>query len=114
MVEMRESNKCGSVMNDEIFNLHLGSGAGPWVRIPCLLQDTSDIYWFHSPTQLTTKKQRTKKWDSTLKKLYGTGLGLRTQNPGIREVDLEPSAMVGSDKDNMLNWGRKTAEKNIS
>ena len=29
MVEMRESNKCGSVMNDEIFNLHLGSGAGP-------------------------------------------------------------------------------------
>ena len=25
---MRQSNKCGSVRNDEIINLHLGSGAG--------------------------------------------------------------------------------------
>ena len=37
-VQMRQSNKCGSVRNDEIFNLHLGSGAGAWVSIPCLLQ----------------------------------------------------------------------------
>ena len=29
LVEMRQSYKCGSVRNDEIFNLHLGSGAGP-------------------------------------------------------------------------------------
>ena len=29
LVQMRQSNKCGSVKNDEIFNLHLGSGAGP-------------------------------------------------------------------------------------
>ena len=43
LVQMRQSNKCGSVRNDEIFNLHLGSGAGPWVSIPCLLQDTSHI-----------------------------------------------------------------------
>ena len=41
---MRRSNKCGSVRNDEIINLHLGSGAGPRVSIPCLLQDTSHIY----------------------------------------------------------------------
>ena len=27
-VQMRQSNKCGSVRNDDIFNLHLGSGAG--------------------------------------------------------------------------------------
>ena len=33
----------------KIFNLHLGSGASPWVSIPCLLQDTSHIYWFHPP-----------------------------------------------------------------
>ena len=26
LVQMRQSNKCGSVRNDEIFNLHLGSG----------------------------------------------------------------------------------------
>ena len=29
-------------------------------------------------------------------------LGLRTQNPGLREVDLEPSPKRGSDKINML------------
>ena len=28
-VQMRQSNKCGNVRNDEIFNLHLGSGPGP-------------------------------------------------------------------------------------
>ena len=29
LVHMRQSNKCGSVRNDEMINLHLGSGAGP-------------------------------------------------------------------------------------
>ena len=29
LVQMRQSDKCGSVRNDETFNLHLGSGAGP-------------------------------------------------------------------------------------
>ena len=61
LVQMRECNKCGSIRNDEIFNLHLGSGVGPWVSIPCLLQDTSHIYWFHPPKQLTRKNQRTQK-----------------------------------------------------
>ena len=28
LVKLRQSNKCGSVRNDEIINLHLGSGAG--------------------------------------------------------------------------------------
>ena len=65
LVQMRQSDKCGKVRNDDIFNLHLGSGAGPWVSIPCLLQDTSHIYWFHPPKQLTRKKQRIQKWDST-------------------------------------------------
>ena len=75
LVQIRQSNKCGSVRNDEIFNLHLRSGAGPWVSIPCLLQDTSHIYWFHPPKQLTRKNQRTVKWDSTLNKLYGSWSG---------------------------------------
>ena len=57
LVQMRQSNKCGSVRNDEIFNLHLGSGAGPWVSIPCLLQDTSHIYWFHPPNQIARKNK---------------------------------------------------------
>ena len=29
LVQIRQSNKCGSVRNDEIINLHLGSSAGP-------------------------------------------------------------------------------------
>ena len=41
-------------------------------------------------------------------------LGLRTQNPGLREVDLEPSSKRGSDKINMLKQGRKTVEENKS
>ena len=64
---MRQSNKCGSVRNDEIFNLHLGSGADPWVSIFCLLKDTSHVYWFHPPEELTRKKKSTQKWDSTPK-----------------------------------------------
>ena len=44
LVQLRISNKCGSVRKDEIFNLHLGSGVGPLVSIPCLLQDTTHIY----------------------------------------------------------------------
>ena len=47
LVQMRQSDKYESVRNDEIFNLHLGSHGGPPVSIPCLLQDTSHIYWFH-------------------------------------------------------------------
>ena len=74
LVQMRQCNKCGSVRNDEIFSLHLGSGAGPWVCIPCLLQDTSHIYWSHPLKQLTTKKQRAQKRDSTPNKSYRTAL----------------------------------------
>ena len=39
-------------------------------------------------------------------------LGLRTQNPGLREVDLEPGPKRGSDKINMLKEGRKTTSDN--
>ena len=41
-------------------------------------------------------------------------LGLGTQNSGLREADLEPSPMRGSDKINMLKQVRNTPEKNKS
>ena len=41
-------------------------------------------------------------------------LGIHKQNPGLREVDLEPSPKRGSGKINMLKEGRKTAEENKS
>ena len=61
LVQMRQFNKCGSVRNGGIFNLHLGSGADPWVSIHCLLQDISHIYWFQPPKQSTRKNQRIQK-----------------------------------------------------
>ena len=41
-------------------------------------------------------------------------LGLRTHNPGLREVELEPSPKRGSEKINMLTESRKTAKENKS
>ena len=38
-------------------------------------------------------------------------IGLRTQNPGLREVDLEPSPRRGSDKIKMLKQRRNTQKK---
>ena len=57
LVQIRQSNKCWSVRDDEIFNLHLESGVGPQVSIPCLLQGTSHICWFHLPKQFTRKNK---------------------------------------------------------
>ena len=74
VVQMRQSNKCGSVGNHAIFNLHFGSGVGPSVSTPCLLKDISHIFWFHSHKELTKKSQRTQKWDSSVKKCYCTVL----------------------------------------
>ena len=40
-------------------------------------------------------------------------LDLHTQNPGLREVDLEPSSKRGSGKISMQKQGRKTKKKAI-
>ena len=74
LVQMRQSNKCGSVRHDKIFYLHLGSGVSPSLSRSCLLRDTSHTYWFHPPKQLTIKKQRTQKWNPTTNKSYCTAL----------------------------------------
>ena len=86
LVKMRQSNKCVSVKNDEIINLHSGSGVSPWISIPCLLQETSHIYWFYAQ-----KATHTEHW--------------------VREVDLESTPNRGSDKINMLKQGRNTQKK---
>ena len=41
-------------------------------------------------------------------------LGLCTQNPGLREVDLEPSPKRGIDKINMLKQGRNIPKESKS
>ena len=100
LVQGRQSDKCGSVRNDDIFNLHLGSGADPSISIPCLLQDTSHIYSFHPPKQLTRKKNPDMRFNS--QQIVSYCLGLCTQNAGLRQVDLEPSPKGGSNKIKML------------
>ena len=99
LVQMRQSNKCGSVRNHEIFNLHFGSGEGPGVSIPCLLQDTSHIYWFHPPQTVNQKKG---KMIFNFQEMLLHCLGLCTQNPELRQVDLELTPKRGSHKINML------------
>ena len=54
----RQYDECGSVRNDEILNLHLGSGAGPWISTLCLLQYSSHIHWLHLPKQSPRTRQK--------------------------------------------------------
>ena len=52
---------------------------------------------------------------SNFQQIVSYCLGLHTQNPGLREVDLEPSPKRGSDKINMQKQGRNTQKNaNIS
>ena len=92
-------------------NLHLGSGASPWVSIPCLLQDTSHIYWFHSLKTINHEKAMNWEMRSNFQQIISYWLSLHTQNPGLREIDLEPSPKKSSDKINMPKQGRNTWKK---
>ena len=82
----------------------MGFGAGPWVGMPSLMQESSHIYSSHLHKQLTRKKERTQKCDSTPNK-SSYCLGLHTQNPRLREADLEPSPKRPSDKINIC-WNK--------
>ena len=101
LVQMRQSNKCGNVKNDEILNLHLGSGVGPWVSIPCLLQDPSLIYWFHLPKELT-RKAKNPEMQLNFQQIILYCLGLCIQNPGLSNVGLKPSLKRRNDVISML------------
>ena len=119
LAQMRQCDRCGSVRNDAISNSHFGSGAGPWVSIPYLLQDTSHIYWFCLPKTINQEKTKNQEMRFSFQKIILYCLGLWTQNPGLREkhpkesksyctawthiwipalreVDLEPSAKKGT------------------
>ena len=112
LAQMRQCNGCGSVRNDEIFNLHLGSGAGPWVRIPRILLHSRHIHWLHLPKQWTKKKQKNPQKISNSQLITLYCLGLHTQNPEHRQVDLEPSFKRGSDKINRLQPRTKNTTEN--
>ena len=106
LVQMRQSSKFGIVRIDDIINLHLESGMGPWVNIPC--QDTSHNYWFHLPKTIDQEKTKYPEIRSNFPQIVSYCLGLSIQNPVLREVDLEPSPTRGSDKINMQKQGRNS------
>ena len=99
LVQMRQSNKFGSIRNDQISHLHLRFGAGTWVSRPWLLEDTSRITDSICPN---TKKQKNPEMRLNSQQFISPCLGLRAQNTGLRQVDLEPSIKRGNDKVNML------------
>ena len=111
LVQMRQSNKCESVRNDEIINFYLGSGAGPWISISCLLQGTSHIYWFYLPKTINQERTKNPEMRSNFQQIILYCLGLHTQNSGLRGVNLEPSPKRGSDKIKMQKQGRNTQKK---
>ena len=82
MVEMRQSNKCGGVVTDEILTYLWDLVPAFESASPASCMATSQIYWFFLPTHLTKKKQRTKKWDSIPEKFYPIALVYVHRNQG--------------------------------
>ena len=108
---MRQSNKCVSVKTDEIINLHSGSDVSPWISIPCLLQETSHIYWFYAQKQSAMKKTKNSEMRYNFQKMVLHATLATYTERWVREVDLESSPNRGSDKINMLKQGRNTQKK---
>ena len=64
--------------------------------------------------RINQQEPKNTKMRSNVQQIPPYCLGLHTQNPGLREVNLEPSPNRGSDKIIMLKQGRKTPEENKS
>ena len=58
--------------------------------------------------ELDPEKTKNPEMRSNFQQIVVYCLGLHTENPGLREVDLEPSPKRGSDKINMHKQGRNT------
>ena len=88
LVKRRQSNKCASVRNDEIFNLHFASGV--------------DDSLISSGQRINQKKVKNPEIRFNSQQIISYYLGLRTKDPGLREVDLKYSPKRGSDTINVL------------
>ena len=96
LVEIKQSNECGSLTNDEILDLHLSHHPLPPARQqPHLL--------ISSTQTITQKKAKNQEMRFHSQNLVWYHLCLCTQNPGLRQVDLELSPKRGSDKLNILD-----------
>ena len=113
LAQTKESDECGSVKNDEILHLHLGSVGGLWVSIPCLFQNTGHTHWSLCPiNQPTSDKKFWKRSNS--QQIVSYCLRLHTQNGGLREVDLQGSPKRGNNKINRLKLRKKKTQQKTS
>ena len=111
LVQIRHPNKCGSVRNDEIIKLTLGIWCGPLIQDPLPPARHQPHLLIPSAQTINHEKTKNPEMRSNFQQIVSYCLGLHTQNPGLREVDLEPSPKRGSDKINMQNLGRNTQKK---
>ena len=115
LVQMRQSNKYGSVRNDKIptYPCNLVQALESASPASCKTPSTfiNSICSNNQPGKI--KESRNEIQLSTNRIVLAYCLGLPTQNLGVRELDLKPSHKKNSDKINMLKQGRNTP-KNTS
>ena len=104
LVQMRQSNKCGSVTNDEIFNSHLASviWCRPMSQHHLLPARHQPHLFIASPQTINQKKAKNPEMRFNSQQIVSYCRGLWTQNPRLTEADLEPSPNRGSDNINIL------------
>ena len=111
LVQIRQSNKCGSVRNDEIIKLTLWIWCEPLTQHALPAARHQPHLLIPSAQTINQEKTNNPEMRSNFQQTISYCLGLHLQNPGLREVDLEPSPKRGSDKINMQNLGRNTQKK---
>ena len=102
LVQMRQSNNCESVKNDEIFNLTLGIWFGPLSQHPLPPARHQPNLLIPSTHTIIQKKPKNPEMRFNSQQIVWYYLSLCTENPGLREVDLAPSPKRGKDKISML------------
>ena len=91
--------------------LTLGTWCGPLSQHPLPPARHQPHLLIPSPQTINQKQAKKPEMRSNFQQIVSYCLGLHTQNPGLREVDLEPSPSRGSDKINMQKQGRNTQKK---
>ena len=99
LVQMRQSNKYGSVRNGEVINLHLVSGTLESASLPPAKHQPRLLI----PSTQTINKEKTKNPEmrSNFQQIVLYCLVLHTQKPRLREVHMESNPKRGGDKINI-------------
>ena len=86
LVQIRQSNKCGSVRNVEIINLHFGIWCGPLSQHPLPPARHQPHLMIPSAQTINQEKTKNPEMRSNFQQIVSYCLGLHIQNLGLREV----------------------------